>query len=300
MNKSKKTKKMDRRDFIKKGIQMAGAGVIASGLSSCNLLLDETPGGGLALKGDCGKILYQTTGNALAIIDLNRDFEITSVPGVVVDTLGSFSLSPSRSKIAYALLGDLRSVNVDGTGDIFVQTDRNVAKQGIWNPHYSSDGTKIAFYETVGLGGPEGIYTINTDSSGISGPFPSSPITVNFPIWSPDGSKIAYISGGNLLSMTASGTALGVPNVAADNTSRPSWSSDGSQILYTSGGNIYVVNSGGGSPVSLGLSGTFPSYSPSCSQISYVSGNQIYFANKDGSNVKSCPNVTNAVAIEWR
>ncbi|GMT49915.1 MAG: hypothetical protein IEMM0008_1454 [bacterium] len=300
MNKPKKTKKMDRRDFIKKSAQMAGAGVLASGLSSCNLLLDETTGGGLLLKGDCGKILYQTTGNALAIIDLNKDFEITSVSGVVVDTLGSFYLSPSRIKITYALLGDLRSVNVDGTGDSLLLTDRSPAKSGIWYPHFSLDGSKIVFYEV--LNGPvEGVFTINSDGSGVSSQL--IPATVaSYPVWSPDGSKIAYISGGNLLSMTASGTALNVPSVMADNTSRPSWSSDGSKLIYTdaAGGFLYVVNSSGGSGVSLGISGTFPSYSPSGEQIAYVSGSQIYIADSDGSNSKPCPGVTNAVAIEWR
>ncbi len=304
MNKPKKTKKMDRRDFIKKGIQMAGAGVLATGLSRCNLLLDETTGGGLALKGDCGLMVYQNTSDNLTILDPCRNYKATAIPGITIDSTsgsGNFSLSSERLKIAYtpsATAGQLWTANSNGSnpsGPLYTTTGYQISYQ-----NYSIDSSKIVFADTDGGGGGFGVRIVNTDGSGVSGAILAGQI--DYPTWSNDGSKVAYINSLVLLTMTSSGSLLGVPNVPAS-AERPDWSLDSSRILYIStAGNVYSIAATGGSPTTLITGGgcSFPQWSPNESQFAFVRGNQLFTVNADGSNITSCGGLTDVKAVEWR
>jgi TolB protein len=137
---------------------------------------------------------------------------------------------------------------------------------------------------------------------------------VSQPVWSPDGSKIAFVltwaGGANLdiFVMNADGSGLfqltDHPSVDSD----PAWSPDGTKIAFTSNRNsyiqkgtgrprrisifeIYVINSDGSGLTRLTDNtdwDTSPNWSPDGKQIAFQSdrdGNiEIYAMNSDGSN----------------
>jgi Tol biopolymer transport system component len=125
------------------------------------------------------------------------------------------------------------------------------------------------------------------------------------PVWSPDGSKIAFVSfrnGNNeIFVMNQNGTN---PTRLTTNTvsdTDPSFSPDGTKILFVStrdGNNeIYTMNVDGTNPVRLtnyARSDTQPKFSPDSSKIVFVRENvdsqgitnySIFRMNADGSNV---------------
>jgi Tol biopolymer transport system component len=119
------------------------------------------------------------------------------------------------------------------------------------------------------------------------------------PVWSPDGSQIAFNSSrdGNieiyLMNADGSNQVNLTNNSSLDGFS--AWSPDGSQIAFLSNrdGNreIYVMNADGSNQVNLTNHSDVdvsPSWSPDGSQIAFVSnrdGNhEIYVMNADGSN----------------
>jgi len=89
-----------------------------------------------------------------------------------------------------------------------------------------------------------------------------------FPTWSPDGTRIAFVSGRDgddeIFVMNADGTQVHqlTDNDAVDG--RPAWSPDGTRILFTSGSGddyeIFVMNADGTEVYSTGQEGWLPSW----------------------------------------
>src|SRR5437773_10595400 len=169
----------------------------------------------------------------------------------------------------------------------------------------SSGGPRIAF-GSVRNGGNHDVYTMNPDGTD------QTRLTDNLayddqPTWSPDGSKIAFISNrdGNfeIYTMNADGTGQArlTNNPAADGF--PAWSPDGAKIAFVSGDlrnpttfEIYVMNSDGSNRTRLtndSLIDGVPSWSPDGTKIVFMSGAsslfdlnsfEIFTINADGSN----------------
>ena len=119
------------------------------------------------------------------------------------------------------------------------------------------------------------------------------------PTWSPDGSKIAFISDrdGNfeIYTMDADGTNLVRLTDHPAFDAFPSWSPDGSKIAFISdrddNDEIYVMSADGTNPVNLTNNGEvddLPSWSPDGAKIAFYShrdgNNEIYVMAADGSD----------------
>jgi tol-pal system beta propeller repeat protein TolB len=141
---------------------------------------------------------------------------------------------------------ELWRVDADGSG---VQQLRSASfdSEFRWSP----DRSRIAFVRRARVGGESDVWVMNADGTE---PRPltqssSDRFTDDQPIWSPDGSQIAFRSN------RASGIDIWVMNDNGSNqrsltsggsiNSSPSWSPDGSQIVFMSNRNPALVESPG-------------------------------------------------------
>ncbi len=116
---------------------------------------------------------------------------------------------------------------------------------------------------------------------------PGTPLTTDNgnefrPVWSPDGTKIAFFANRSgdhdIWLMDANGqNQFALTNGASDDR-RPSWSSDGEWLVYDSlregNRNIWIISVNGGEPTQLTFTpgfDSFPSFSPDNQQIAYYS-----------------------------
>jgi Tol biopolymer transport system component len=245
--------------------------------------------------------------------------------------------SPDGSKIAFAskrALDGSNAVNTHATQNVWVMNadgaspvplTRLTASIGSFvdaSPAWSPDGSKIAFASARALDGSDAsntnsaanIWVMNADGSS---PTPLTRLTAASadslnPVWSPDGSKIAYLSARALDGSDAVNMPNGTQNIwvmNADGSSpapltrltgeltdclNPAWSPDGSKIVFHtrralngtdfigSNGtdNIWLMNADGSSQTALtkltasivSRSSPNPIWSPDGSKIVFVSG----------------------------
>jgi Tol biopolymer transport system component len=159
-------------------------------------------------------------------------------------------------------------------------------------PAYASfpgENGKIAFLS--GQYDHRDIHVINADGTG------QSDLTKNqannrLPVWSPNGSGIAYFSDGDGLDNAYDVYAINADGSGLTNLSRngddvvPAWSPDGSKIAFVSGRQppgIYIMDADGGNPTYLTeLRGTGPTWSRDGIKIAHGT-NEIYVINVDGT-----------------
>jgi Tol biopolymer transport system component len=201
---------------------------------------------------------------------------------------------------------------MDGNGG----QPRQLTHNTTWDlaPVWSPDGNKIAFYGTQfdpntdkQVGSPH-IYLVDANT-GVQMPLggAASPVVGRFPDFSPDGTKIAFDNGADILVINAdgSGTPTNLTNAPGEHNIRPAWSPDGQKIAFSSRNNgnddIYVMNADGTDKTQLTDSTDpeiAPAWSPDGSKIVYqrcilpspgancdMLGNQeIYAMNANGSD----------------
>lgn len=206
--------------------------------------------------------------------------------------------SPDGSKIAFisgrALDGsdaanpnDIRNIwvmNADGSG--VTPLTRITALALTTAPVWSPDGSKIGFASARALDGSNAanttlnIWVMKADGSGLTALTKNTVGGNEEPVWSQDGSKIAFAShraldgsdtlnsAENIWVMNADGSnahPLTQVTAANSNSSLPAWSPDGSKLVFFSSRaldgsnasntgattNIWVINSDGSSPIPL-------------------------------------------------
>jgi TolB protein len=159
---------------------------------------------------------------------------------------------------------------------------------------------KIVF--TSNRDGNSEIYTINPDGTGLSR-LTYDPAGDFSPVWSADGSEIAFSrstnpgsGGGELFVMNADGSGLRRVTDDGEIDSNPSWSPDGTRLVFTSVrtsvSEIYTigVDGTGESPIrAAGVEGTHPSWSPDGRRIVFTGagpgGIDLLLIDADGSHL---------------
>lgn len=144
---------------------------------------------------------------------------------------------------------------------------------------WSPDSRKVA-YTTPRHGENLALWTANADGSD-NRPLMVSENNILWPVWLPDGKRIAFKLGGdwddsfNLWVMNADGSSkrqLTTDGKCDD--SPPSWSPDGERIAYSSGRDIWLLHLATNSKFKLTekeLKNSWPVYSPDGKRIAYTS-----------------------------
>ncbi len=217
------------------------------------------------------------------------------------------SWSADGSRIAFERGAKIYVMSADGSHHTRLSDDHPVALDD--SPAWSPDGARMAFassqrtfYEEEGRKDSD-IYVMNTDGSNITR-LTSDPGMDLSPEWSPDGTRIAFVSNReqrwDLYIMNADGSkqTLLVEMVSPD--SAPAWSPDGTRIAFVGlVGGIQLINVDGSAQTSLTTMGDFdPTWSPDGTHIAFASHRdsdigffgpegdvnvEVYVMNADGS-----------------
>jgi Tol biopolymer transport system component len=167
-------------------------------------------------------------------------------------------------------------------------------------PDLSPDGRRILFAKVFS------IFAMDVDVAGLSEGYTEVMFDVDnppsVPVWSPDGTQIAFVSGGRVFVINSDGS--GRRQVSPDAPTAddaPTWSPDGTRLVFTRGGVLQVINTDGTGLSSLGNSdpASEPDWSPDGSRIAYASGGGIRIRSADGSHLMTVTMVTGDAHPRW-
>jgi RHS repeat-associated protein len=238
------------------------------------------------------------------------------------------AVSPDESKILFRDVGDAFLYLVNFGASTSTRTALTGGTGGSGpdsNPRWATSGTKIAFVRPINYGSFSklNIHTINADGTGQTNISQSSSYDDDFPDWSPDGSKVAFISNrsgnweiyvGNTTNLT---TATRIATLGYTSIADLTWSPDGQKLAFsavpTSGAasRIYTINADGTGLIQVGITiARFPAWSPDSTQVAYLQAdpgdpgnlNSIYLVSANGgsSTFVISAGIDHAYQLHWR
>jgi dipeptidyl aminopeptidase/acylaminoacyl peptidase len=239
----------------------------ADGTPPTRLTSNVNTEGDPAVSPDGSRIAYEFFGG-IWVMNADGSAKKMLTDGSFVDENPAWSAD--GQKLAFTRTGDIWSMNTDGTGQKNLTNNPENSER---DPAFSPSG-RIA-YTRIGCDVPRGggscVYAMNADGSAQTNLTPRSPIpgcgpnydnysTSREPVFSPDGSRIAFSGslvcpntiGSDIWVMNADGS--GKTNLINDNGTadyQPAFSPDGQKIAFVSNrdgdAEIYAMNSTDGS-----------------------------------------------------
>lgn len=260
-----------------------------------------------AMRQDCSRVFALLAAMAVSALAVSLAFSAKPAEATFPGTNGKIVYVSSKD-------GDLDIYTMNPDGSDKIKLTRNSAFD--YTPTFSSDGSKIAFASN--RDGDSEIFLMNADGSNqtqlthndpvsCGGPCsPCDPSEDNDPAFSPDGSRIVFVScretdgtvtNGNrkLFSMNLDGTDQMriTDTIFSFGEGDPEYSPDGDKIAFTgltpgpvSGylGEIWIMNPDGSELQRLVERGYGPSFSPDGERIAWSDGSAIYAINSDGTD----------------
>ena len=181
------------------------------------------------------------------------------------------------------------------------QTQAAPAKKPVLggSPRVAPDGSRILF--TSDRSGTSQLFSMRVDGSDVR-TLTSDSAGAYSASWSPDGRRIVYTTGTQIVLIGADGSARRVISDAKGNQT-PSWSPDGKRIVFSAGEfpalTLHTMNADGSDRKSIAASPGFdydPVWSPDGKMIAFVGairgqGIRLYVMNADGTERRRVTNL---------
>ena len=187
---------------------------------------------------------------------------------------------------------NIYSMNADGSSQTNLSQSSASEQSFAWSP----DGTRIAFIKRESPSGPDdsNLYLMNADGSGVTKVTANDFQYMNFTnlSWSPDGNRLAYVSGDDLVHYLSVVNADGTNRRLLRETNGPfldlAWAPDGNKIAFSLGfdfnsANLWVMNTDGSGVTRItdhnepGIYSRSPSWSPDSMRL-------VFESNRDGND----------------
>jgi serine/threonine-protein kinase len=184
-----------------------------------------------------GHIVYARDGRLMAAAFDLENLAVSGDPVPILERVARGHVSLSRDgSLAYVPAGPVEStlVWVDRKGQSRPLSE--IRRSFYFGPRLSPDGTRLAV--SISTDGKDHIWVYDLERDAVNR-LSSGAVGDYFPVWSPDGARIAYISGGDVVWQAADGSADAetlLPGVLQNNFTLSSWSPDGSLLAFSKTG----------------------------------------------------------------
>ena len=207
------------------------------------------------------------------------------------------------------LHGDLVVANADGSNPIAIETGVTGMSPTAWSP----DDREVLWTGATIPNAPEQVFIAPADGSSAPRSV-GDPTTSNWgPNWSPDSSKIAYVSDPDLYVMNRDGTGIRKVNQRSyDEQSGGAWNPDGSGLVFEAGeeGNhdLWLVGLDGKPERALVTSlqaETAPVFSPDGASVAFLrfapdfGSTRVVVIGTDGSGERTLPGTYGSAGLTW-